>query len=472
MKFGENVQIPKPLVTFFSDPRRALAAAAILHVFVAVLVFGVGRFGLYPQQFDRDGIGQFGLDSHSYQFDAARRAGTLWESGPIAWLKAPTEFHVRFYSLSFALVRPVLGKTILAAEPVNLLYYLAILILTFSLTKRLADQRAALLASALVALWPSLLLHTTQFLRDPLFIVSILGLVLVLTNLLTRTYSLGKGVGVGALGVLAALSLWLVRSEMWLVVRTIVFLALALFAIRIWRERKLLAGSLAGIVLVFAVTLATTLTFPAPEKISPPTGTRISDAPPPPPPPPRKGEDTSIWGRIAKRRRGYISAGAGQAGNSAIDPDVTFSSRADTIKYVPRAVEIGYLAPFPKMWFTSGYNARRIGRLLAAAEMIVLYLAEILAVIGLWQRRRQLAVWLLTLGGAMSITALGLVVVNVGTLYRMRYAFFILLIILAATVVVRFVKLTRLAAYEIGEVGGSPKEIVKAEVTIARSSSS
>jgi hypothetical protein len=460
MKNSAQVQIPKLLAKFLYDPRRALVAAGILHVVVAVLIFGVGRLGIYSQQFNQNGIGYFALDSYSYQTDIDLLAGTLTHSGPRAWLTAPSEIHSKLYSLSFALLRPVLGKTILAVEPLNLLYYLAILILTFSLTKRLADQRAALLAAALVAVWPSFLLHTTQFLRDPLFIVAILTLVLMLTDLLTITYSLRKGLGVAAIGALAALTLWLVRSEMWLVVRVIVFVGLALFAIRILRERRLLAGNLAGIVLLFATTIATTVALPPAQTISPVPG------PPVAPVAPQKGEDVSLWAQIAKRRHGFIATGVGQSG-STVDPDVEFSGRADIIKYVPRAVEIGYLAPFPKMWFTRGYNVQLIGRLVAAAEMVVLYIVEILAVIALWQKRRQLTVWLLILSGAACVTALGLVVVNVGTLYRMRYAFFILLIILAATVVGRFLKLPRPAADEIGESTGSSRKAAAAKVAIA-----
>ena len=61
-----------------------------------------------------------------------------------------------------------------------------------------------------------------------------------------------------------------------------------------------------------------------------------------------------------------------------------------------------------------------------------MYVVEGLALLGLWRGRRQLSVWFLFLVAAMGITALGLVVVNVGTLYRLRYVFLILLIIIAA----------------------------------------
>ena len=64
--------------------------------------------------------------------------------------------------------------------------------------------------------------------------------------------------------------------------------------------------------------------------------------------------------------------------------------------------------------------------------MLLTYLIEALAVIGLWQKRRQLSVWLFTFSAILGVTALGLIVVNIGSLYRLRYAFWILLVILGA----------------------------------------
>ena len=113
-------------------------------------------------------------------------------------------------------------------------------------------------------------------------------------------------------------------------------------------------------------------------------------------------------------------------------PESSFTNKAELIKFVPRAIEIGYLAPFPKMWFTTGYNVGLIGRLLSGFEGILTYVIELLACVFVWRNRRRVEVWLLVLATAIGVTALGLVVVNVGTLYRMRYPFWILLAILGS----------------------------------------
>lgn len=55
-----------------------------------------------------------------------------------------------------------------------------------------------------------------------------------------------------------------------------------------------------------------------------------------------------------------------------------------------------------------------------------------LALFCIWREPRNLSSWLLLLIVVFGVTALGLVVSNVGTLYRFRYLFWMLLIILGA----------------------------------------
>ena len=118
-----------------------------------------------------------------------------------------------------------------------------------------------------------------------------------------------------------------------------------------------------------------------------------------------------------------------------IDVNVQFTNTMDLIRYLPRATVIGFFAPFPKMWFETGNSVGSLGRILAGVEMLLMYVIEALAMVGLWRGRRArrgLSVWLLFSIAAIGTIALGLVVANVGTLYRLRYVFLILLIILAA----------------------------------------
>jgi hypothetical protein len=406
--------------TFLSNPRAVLVAAAVFHIVVTLGVFSIGRLGVFPQQIGPAGIGQFASDGYYFLPLTDSLANILVHEGVSAWLRNPAQIHVKLHSLSFVLMRPLLGSNILTSEPVNLSCYLGILVLTFSLAKQVAGQRAALVASAIVALWPSLLLHTTQLLRDPLLIAATLALILILTNLLTKVYNWAKGLALALAGSVASVVILMTRSEIWLVVRTTVVAALVLFVIRTLREKKLLAGNLAGIALLGAVT---SFVLPIPgfiqREFGVSVGVQIRDA------------DLPLWFRIANRRQGFISDSSGQSG-STIDSEIAFASEGDVVRYIPRAVEIGSFAPFPKMWFSAGHNVGLIGRLLSGFETTLTYAIELLAAIFVWRNRRSLHVWLLVIAAVLGILALGLVVVNVGTLYRMRYSYWVLLVILSS----------------------------------------
>jgi hypothetical protein len=107
--------------------------------------------------------------------------------------------------------------------------------------------------------------------------------------------------------------------------------------------------------------------------------------------------------------------------SSNLDTSVKLTNTTDLFRYLPRAAAIGLFAPFPKMWFESGNSVGSTGRILSGSEMLLMYAGEALAIVGL-----------LFSIAVMGTIALGLVVVNVGTLYRLRYVFLIMLIILAA----------------------------------------
>jgi hypothetical protein len=70
--------------------------------------------------------------------------------------------------------------------------------------------------------------------------------------------------------------------------------------------------------------------------------------------------------------------------------------------------------------------------LMSGIEMALTYLFEILACIFIWKNRKYFSTWLLVLTTLLGMLALGLVVANTGTLYRMRYPFWILLVIMGA----------------------------------------
>ena len=72
------------------------------------------------------------------------------------------------------------------------------------------------------------------------------------------------------------------------------------------------------------------------------------------------------------------------------------------------------------------------GRLISGAETLVMYFLYLAVVVCLWRERRRPAMWLIFLTATAGLIGLGLVVVNAGALYRIRYVFWIMLIVIAA----------------------------------------
>jgi putative peptidoglycan lipid II flippase len=426
-------------------PARLLTMAAALHLLLAVIIFVAGRFALLPNMFNAHGMGIFATDSYVYRLEAMALAKILTREGLAAWLNTPSPFHVKFYSLSMAVFGPLLGFNNLSVEPLNVLYYLAILILVFKLGQEVFDRRVALVSAVIVALWPSFLLHTTQLLRDPLFIVALLVLVLVYAKWLKKDYSWRRGLGMGAVAGMSVAVLWANRSNMWELMLAIVLLGAGLFVVRQICERRLLKGNLVGLVLLLALTITIPQIVPeSPKNIEPSLVKSLVEVEDPSLlAEPEEEEESvatveqkpatmwaSLWARVIDKRAGFVRLYPNAGSN--IDADVQFNSIEDAIRYVPRALVVGLFAPFPSMWFRAGDLVGVQGRLLSGAETLMMYLIELLALFGLWQSRRRFYVWLLVLVALLGMTALGLVVLNIATLYRMRYIFWILLIIVGA----------------------------------------
>ena len=428
---------------------RLLGVAALLHVAATAAVYAAGRYALLPNFFDADGVASsFASDGRLYMTEARLLVGELAAGNLGAWLTAPYPPHAKLYSLCFAALGRVFGFTVLGAEPLNLACYLATLVLVYRLATETFDARAGLLAAALVALWPSFLLHTTQLLKDPLFIVAVLALAASCARLVSDKLSRAGGVWAGALGGLAVAAVRLLRSEMWVLALTFVLIAAALVVVRRLREGALPAGSAVGATLLVVLTLCVPFAVrpyftPKPDS---PAG-RLIGAQPLTPECERRldavrvydAEHTTFSLVRSHVLRSRVLATCVPAAGSNVDADVELKSVGDFARYMPRAAAVGFLAPFPPMWFASGAQVGSAGRRLGGAEMILTYLLELAALAGLWARRGRPVAWLLALSCAAGMTALGLVMPNVGTLYRMRYAFWMLLVVLAAGGVSRFI---------------------------------
>jgi hypothetical protein len=420
----------------------AIIATIGFHLIVTTIIYLAGRSALFPQLINAQGV--IKGDSQLYQSQIVLLADVLTRSGFAAWLLALLPLHVKLYSLCFLLFGWLFGASILSIEPLNATLFLAILYLVFKLSRELFERETSLMAVVAVALWPSLLLYTTQPLRDPLFIAAMLLFLLFNLRWLTKTYSLPAALGVAVAGSALECLLWLSRSDMWELMSGIALITCGVLAIRMLKQRRVVWGNLAGAGLLLLISLIipkVALKFYGPvyylAKSNEVAFINYDDArldgaqrsaPPAASPAPTQ-ISAYLPRRISALRERFILRYR-EAGSN-IDTETHLRSATDIILYLPRAMMIGLFAPFPHMWFATGAQTGRVGRLAAGLETFALYVIEILALVCLWRRRAQASAWWLFVVALTGMTALGLVVTNVGALYRLRCVFVILLVILA-----------------------------------------
>jgi len=421
-----------------------LLAAAVFHVSVTAAVFAIGAFALIPGQFDRNGLGTFASDGFMYQSEVIELCDVLKHQGVVAWATWPTQLHVRLYSLPVVVLNGGTRFDILTIEPLNLIYYLAILVLIFKLGEILFDYRTGLLAAAVVALWPSFLLHTTQLLRDPLLITAFLVLILSFALCLKRDYGWTRGILIGVAGTAAIVVIRIVRLPMWNLLWAVFCLAVLFFVIRLVCQRRFTTGNILFAIIMIAVLVITPRfqnAFHNQQVVRRPRAII-----------PEEVQKLPVEEQIAARRQGFAlrldNSGEpvpSEAG-SDIDRAVRFNGTADIIRHLPRAIVVGFLAPFPNMWFGPGKQVGGSGRMLSGFETLVSYMIECLALFGLWRARKDLTAWFVFLVITLGAVALGLVVANIGALYRLRYPFWALLIIFGAAGVQYFFRREVMAA--------------------------
>lgn len=421
---------------------RLFLAAAALHISFVVAIYFIGRSQMVPQTFDTNGVGvSFAIDSRSYRIEAENMAHLIREGRFRDWLNYNSSFHVKIYSLSFAIFGGLVGFNVLGIEPLNLIYYLSILALAYSIAREAFDPRVTRLATICIALWPSLLLHTTQMLRDALFIPSMLLLVLALLLCVTRNLSMKQGVLVASAGSVGVLLLWLCRGDMWELVLMILLTGAVMCVLDQLGKRRLVAGKTLAMLLMLVMIFLIPKVVPTYRQsnqvlLTPSNTTQGGDV---------NNDVTSLkrnpieatephapWSKLARRvgllRHKFIASYP--LAGSNLDTEIELRGIADVVRYLPRAILVGFCAPFPNMWFAQGAQVGLAGRLISGAEMFAMYLILGLGAFALVHQRNRLVFWLLLFIASVGCISLGYVVVNISSLYRMRYAFFIIVIIL------------------------------------------
>ena len=130
---------------------------------------------------------------------------------------------------------------------------------------------------------------------------------------------------------------------------------------------------------------------------------------------------------LAQSRSGFRFSG----GKSIIDSNIGFGNVIDLLIYLPRAAQIVFLAPFPNQWLEEGsLPANILMRRASAFEMIIVYFFLLFLPYALWHWRKRIEIWLISTFCFYIMLVYGLVVCNIGSLYRMRYVYIMVLVAL------------------------------------------
>lgn len=437
--------------TWRSNPLRLLlAAGGFAQAFFCLAIYLLGVLKIFPSQIFAGGV--FFGDAQWYLEKSASLSGRLF-AGDFSFLFTPNEqIHLRLYSVSYALLAPVFGHNILSFELINLPLFLLTLFFVYKIGETCFGEKTARRATALIVLLlPSLAAHYTQPLRDPLFITLFLAFFFLVLKIIKSPLNPSKAAALAGVAVSVCFVLWLVRDNMLLIYLAVISFAVFLTIVGNWRNLSRVKYNCAAL---FVLLLALVL---IPKNFS-----RL--IPDKEPLPLAKEEQLKIFQERLKEKNApsYLIAldsmrykfSLYDDVGSNVDADVYFETPPDLILYLPRAALVGMYSPFPNMWLDAGRNSGRIGRVAAGVETALIYLLGVFAAVTMAKNLRSVLVWQIILTISAAAVALGLVVINVGALYRMRYVFWILFIIVATEGIV-FLNFFKPKAASPGEVSAS-----------------
>ena len=131
----------------------------------------------------------------------------------------------------------------------------------------------------------------------------------------------------------------------------------------------------------------------------------------------------SLGSQISLQSLMYARKGIlGQGGGSVVFPQITFRRPRDLVEFAPRALLVAWFAPFPYQWLDSAATTGGVFRILSGFETLVFYLLLPWILRGAWRLvRRGTSIGWLIIGFIFLFSfMLGLVVPNIGTLFRLR----------------------------------------------------
>jgi hypothetical protein len=403
-----------------------LWTGAITHLIATITVFVIGRFGLLPNLIDSNGM--LRGDATAY-LERCRLINQQISNFDFSFFITKIEqIHIRLFAPFFKISSVIFGENLLAFEFVNLVVFLGILFLIYKIGEICFDSKTGLMAAFAVNFFPTFLLHTTQPLRDQFYVLIFLAIVYWFVRILDNQLS-AKELLFYLGGLLPLFSIiWLIRDGAMLLYFSIVLLALFLLILKNLRSLTAIRLNLLLTIILLIFVGATPFIFesflPRKATTSFEKYTRERNYALE-----QKAEKDPLTARINVIRFRFTNAYGGESG-SDIDGEVRFDSWTDVLVYVPRALAIGFFAPFPNLWLTEGKFYGSLGRFAAGAETLLMYFVYALALISIYYYSRSIKTWFLVSICVVGALSLGLVVVNIGTLYRTRYVLWLFVIVL------------------------------------------
>lgn len=130
---------------------------------------------------------------------------------------------------------------------------------------------------------------------------------------------------------------------------------------------------------------------------------------------------------LGKTRAHIIANDQREGAGSTVDADIMPSNFLELVEYLPKAFIVASLAPFPSDWF----QEFRAIKLLSSIEMFIYYLF-VPGLFLLFLYNRNTEVIFTSFYTITFLTILGFTMANLGTLYRMRYGYLFILLMLGS----------------------------------------
>lgn len=401
------------------------------------------------------GFWRFAWDAPAYHQNGIRIATALRAGQPLPpiliygkpFVVESTDF---FYLVGH--VYWLLGAHPLYVPLLNGMLWTGTCVVAYALARRLRGDDAARVAAVLVGFWPSGIMWSSQILKDSLMVL----LLLLSVFLATRVWEGRVALALVAGALLAGAIFELTRIRAYEAGVLIAAVVLALAVTSVVRLRALRLGSvIRGLALVLVLVLAHAAgrgTLHGRLVVGPPV--EFTEVPPPPGPPSvfeqfaqlvvepvglvapalARGLDEAQYTvfhlpqLVTFRRSVFVR----YAGGSSFAPDATFHDFGDLVAFLPNALGHALYAPLPWELFTPGETG--VFKTLSGAETLLMLALTPFVVLAIVPslRARRFEVYVFLVASLILFLALGLIVPNIGALFRLRLQALIPLLVVVA----------------------------------------